>query len=170
MHDQPRYEPLEASDFYDDGLSSRPLVAGTVARGHLDEDDLLMTGKDGKEWSARYPFVVSRDVMSRGHERYEIFCSPCHGRLGDGLGMVVRRGFPAAQTFHVDRLRNEKPGYYFDVITRGFGRMPAYASQIPPHDRWAIVAYIRALQLSQAAPVADLAASDLSHLKEGGSE
>jgi len=164
MHDQPRYEPLEASDFYPDGRSARPLVEGTVPRGHLNDDVLLFTGRDGSDWSARFPFAVTRDVMDRGRERYEIFCTPCHGRLGNGKGMVVQRGFPQAQSLHDKRLREERSGYIFDVITNGFGRMRGYAAQIRARDRWAIVAYVRALQLSQAASASSLDPADLRHL------
>jgi mono/diheme cytochrome c family protein len=164
MHDQPRYEPLEASSFFADGRASRPLVEGTVPRGHLHEDDFLYRGKEGAEWASRFPFVVTRETLDRGRERYEIFCTPCHGLLGDGKGMVVRRGFPQAASFHDDRLRDEKPGYFFDVITNGFGRMSGYASQLHAEDRWAVVAYIRALQLSQNVPSSQLAPVDLRHL------
>jgi mono/diheme cytochrome c family protein len=164
MHDQPRVEPLEASDFWPDGRASRAPVPGTVARGSLWEDDLLHTGRLGGQPAAAFPFPATVEVLERGRERYDIFCSPCHDRLGTGQGMVVRRGFPAAASFHIDRLRQAAPGYYFDVITRGFGRMPPYAPQIPPRDRWAIVAYVRALQLSQGATIDEVPAAERERL------
>ena len=166
MAEQPRYEPLTKSDFFADGRASRPLVPGTVARGHLDEDTLLVQGKiDGKPAEV-FPFPVTRPVLERGRERFDIFCSPCHGRVGDGNGMVVRRGFPHAQSFHIDRLRAERPGYFFDVITNGFGRMQGYSALVPPRDRWAIVAYVRALQLSQDAPLSDVPADERAKLEQ----
>jgi mono/diheme cytochrome c family protein len=161
MHDQPRYEPLEASKFFADGMSSRQLPEGTVARGHLDADPVLYTGKTaGGQVAAAPPMAVSRPLLERGRQRFDIYCSPCHGRLGDGTGMVARRGFKQPPSFHEDRLRNEPVGYYFDVITHGFGVMPSYAAAVPPADRWAIAAYIRVLQLSQRAHLADLPPAD----------
>ncbi len=153
MHDQPRHEPLEASTFFADGRSARPLVPGTIPRGGLHEDPILFTGKtaDGA-FAETIPFAIDRAFLDRGRERYNIFCTPCHDHVGTGRGMAVRRGFPQAASFHIDRLRNVEPGYFFDVITKGFGRMPEYATQILPRDRWAIVAYVRALQLSQNVP------------------
>ncbi len=165
MHDQPRYEPLEASKFFPDGMSSRQLPAGTVARGHLAADTLFATGKDATgNPSALLPMPVTRQLLLRGHERFDIYCSPCHGRLGNGQGMVARRGFKHPPSFHEDRLRNSPVGYYFDVITHGFGVMPSYAASVPPADRWAIIAYVRALQLSQRAHLADLAPVDQAAL------
>jgi mono/diheme cytochrome c family protein len=152
MHDQPRFKPYAKSDFFEDQRSARPLVEGTIARGHLHEDAVLYTGKaDGKPVDA-FPFPVTAEVMARGRERFDIFCSPCHGRTGAGDGMIVRRGFRKPPTFHQDRLREAAPGYVFDVITSGFGAMPDYAQQVPVRDRWAIVAYIKALQRSQDEP------------------
>jgi len=156
MADQPRYEPLQKSDFFDDGRSARPLVEGTVARGHLDADAHFYTGKINDKPVDRFPFPITKDILLRGQERYNIFCSPCHDRAGTGDGMIVRRGYRPPPSFHVDRLRSAPDGYFFDVVTRGFGVMPDYAEQIPPADRWAIVSYIRALQLSQNARVAEL--------------
>jgi len=153
MHDQPKFKPLAKNDFFADRRSARPLVDGTIARGHLREDAALYTGKaDGKPVDA-FPFAVSAAVMARGQERFNIFCSPCHGRTGDGDGMIVRRGYRKPPTFHQDRLRQAAAGYTFDVITNGFGAMPDYAQQITVRDRWAIVAYIKALQRSQHAPI-----------------
>ena len=157
MHDQPKYIPLRPTDFFGDGRSERPLIGGTVARGHLDDDTLLYTGKgpDG-QFSDNFPFPVTRDVVMRGQERFNIYCTPCHDRNGDGDGMVVRRGFRHPPSYHIDRLRQVPNGYIFDVITNGFGAMPTYSAQITPADRWAIVSYIRALQLSQMAAVSDV--------------
>lgn len=159
MHDQPRYKPFARSDFFADGRSERPLVPGTVARGWLREDARVYTGKQGAAFVAEFPLPVDLELVQRGRERFEIFCAPCHGRTGAGNGMVVQRGYRKPTTFHIDRLRHEKPGYFFDVITNGFGAMPDYATQIPVRDRWAIVAYVRALQLSQYASVDDVPAA-----------
>ena len=165
MHDQPKFKPYAKSDFYADQRSARPLVDGTIARGHLNEDTLLVTGKvDGKP-AAVFPFAITKAVMARGHERYDIFCSPCHSRTGMGDGMIVRRGYRKPPTFHLDRLRQAAPGYVFDVITTGFGAMPDYAAQIPVSDRWAIVAYLRALQRSQQATVSDVPAAERARLE-----
>ena len=165
MHDQPKFKPYAKSDFYADQRSARPLVDGTIARGHLNEDTLLVTGKvDGKP-AAVFPFEITKAVMDRGHERYDIFCSPCHSRTGMGDGMIVRRGYRKPPTFHLDRLRQAAPGYVFDVITSGFGAMPDYAAQIPVSDRWAIVAYLRALQRSQQATVSDVPAAERARLE-----
>ncbi len=157
MHDQPRHEPLEASAFFADGRSARPLVPGTIPRGGLREDVVLFTGKTaGGAFAEEIPFAIDRAFLERGRDRYDIFCTPCHDHVGTGRGMAVRRGFPQAASFHIDRLRNAEPGYFFDVITKGFGRMPDYAAQLAPRDRWAIVAYVRALQLSQNVPEPEL--------------
>jgi cbb3-type cytochrome c oxidase subunit III len=161
MHDQPRFKPLAKSDFYTDLRSSRPLVEGTVARGQLHEDAYLYTGMIGNSATPGdyMPFPVTRQVLARGRERFNIYCSPCHSRLGDGQGMVPSRGFAKMPpSFHIPRLQKAPLGYFFDVITHGFGIMPDYAAQIQPEDRWAIVAYIRALQLSQNAPSTDIPA------------
>jgi hypothetical protein len=156
MHDQPRFKPLAMSDFYSDRRSARPPVEGTVARGQLHEDTFFYTGKIGNNPGDYMPFPVTDAVLARGRERFNIYCTPCHSRLGDGNGMIVQRGFRQPPSYHTDRLRKAPLGYFFDVMTNGFGAMPDYASQIPPRDRWCIVAYIRALQLSQNATVADL--------------
>jgi mono/diheme cytochrome c family protein len=158
MHDQPRFKPLAKSDFYPDLRSARPPVEGTVARGQLHEDSYFYTGKIGSNPGDYMPFPVTEEVLDRGRERFDIFCAPCHSRLGDGKGMIVQRGFRSPPSYHTERLRQAPLGYFFDVITHGFGAMPDYASQIPPRDRWTIVAYIRALQLSQHATPADLPA------------
>lgn len=156
MHDQPKYKPLASSAFFADGKAARAPVKGTVARGHLHADEAFYTGRVGGERVAEFPLPVTRPLLERGRERYTIFCSPCHGGLGDGQGMVVRRGFRQPPSFHLDRLRQAPPGHFFDVITNGFGAMAGYASRIPPQDRWAIVAYVRALQLSQRATLEDV--------------
>jgi len=156
MHDQPKYTPLRSTPFFGDVRSARPLVAGTVARGQLHEDPFLETGKIGNADATVFPFPVDEAVMARGRERFEIFCTPCHGRIGTGDGMIVRRGYRRPPTYHDDRLRNAPIGHFVDVMANGFGAMPDYSDQIGARDRWAIAAYIRALQLSQHAPVPQL--------------
>jgi mono/diheme cytochrome c family protein len=156
MHDAPRYEALEKSDFFADGRSARPLVEGTVARGHLNDDAVLYTGKSGGAFVALPPMPADMAMLQRGRQRYEIYCTPCHGLAGNGDGMVVRRGYRKPVSFHDDRLRAQPAGYFFDVMTNGFGAMPDYAAQLPVRDRWAVVAYIRALQLSQHATLDDV--------------
>jgi mono/diheme cytochrome c family protein len=157
MHDQPRFKPLAESDFYPDLRSARQPVEGTVARGQLHEDAYFYTGKVGNDPGDYMPFPVTEEVLQRGRQRFDIYCAPCHSRLGDGNGMVPQRGFRHPPSYHDERLRKAPLGYFFDVITNGFGAMPDYAEQIAPRDRWCIVAYIRALQLSQNATQADLA-------------
>jgi len=147
MANQPRYDPYESSDFFTDGMAARPRVAGTVARGELAT---IPEVKDG------FPMPVTRAVLDRGEQRFNIYCTPCHGRLGDGAGMIPSRGFRRPPSFHTGTLRAQPTGHYFDVMTNGFGSMPSYRTMIPPQDRWAIIAYIRALQLSQNATVADV--------------
>ena len=157
MHVQPRYNPLSRSDFFTDGRSARPLVEGTVARGQLHEDAYFYTGKIGDNPGNVMPFPVTKEVLERGQERFNIFCAPCHSRVGDGNGFVPSRGFSKKPpSFHIDRLEKAPAGYFFDVITNGFGIMPDYASQIPVRDRWNIIAYVRALQLSQNASMSDI--------------
>lgn len=156
MHDQPRFKPLQESDFFADRRSARTPVEGTVARGQLHEDTYFYTGKIGANPGDYMPFPVTEQVLARGQERFNIYCAPCHSQLGDGNGMVVQRGYRHPPTYHQDRLRKAPLGYFFDVMTNGFGAMPDYAEQIPPKDRWCIVAYIRALQLSQDATAADV--------------
>jgi mono/diheme cytochrome c family protein len=158
MHDAPRYDPLEASTFFADGRGSRTFVTNTVARGTLREDEHLYQGKVNGELTDMFPMPVTAEVMNRGQERFNVFCSPCHGRTGQGNGMVVQRGFRAPPSYHDERLRNAPVGYYFDVMTHGFGAMPDYATQVPVADRWAIAAYIRALQFSQRATIDDVPA------------
>ncbi len=157
MHDQPRMKTYAMSDFYADLRSARPPVDGTVARGQLHEDTYFYTGKIGDNPGDYMPFPVTENVLTRGRERFNIYCAPCHSRLGDGNGMVPQRGYKQPPTYHQDRLRKAPLGYFFDVMTNGFGAMPDYATQISAEDRWKIVAYIRALQLSQNATQADAA-------------
>lgn len=149
MRDQPREKPFRPSPLFADGSSARPIIPGTVARGHLRLDEHLYTGKVNGGLADTFPFPITRQVLVRGQERFNIFCSPCHSRLGDGNGMIVRRGFSRPPSFHIDRLRKAPVGHFFEVITRGYGTMYSYASRVPPEERWAIIAYIRALQLSQ---------------------
>ena len=157
MHVQPRQNPLSHSDFFADQRSERPPVEGTVARGQLREDTYFYTGKLGSSPGDYMPFAVTREVLERGRERYNIYCAPCHSRLGDGNGFIPSRGFARKPpSFHDQRLRKAPLGYFYDVITNGFGIMPDYASQIAPQDRWNVVAYVRALQLSQNATQADV--------------
>ena len=156
MHTQPKHKPLESSDFFDDGRSARPPVPGTVARGQLRLDDHLYTGKVNGVLAETLPFPVTPEALKRGRERYNIFCAPCHDLRGTGRGMIVERGFRQPPSLHLERVRQAPAGLYFDVISRGFGTMYSYADRISPEDRWAIVAYIRALQLSQNATLDDL--------------
>ena len=159
MHDQPKLEPLEATTVFADGAGSRPLVEGTVARGHLREDKPFYTGRTAAdEFLTELPVELDQELLHRGQSRFNAYCSPCHGRVGDGEGMVVQRGFKHPQSFHEERLRQSAVGYFFHVITNGFGEMSSYAAQIPAADRWAITAYVRALQLSQHASIEDISA------------
>lgn len=166
MHDQPKYTALQESNFFGDGQASRPLVANTVARGQLNEDTLLMTGQENGADTTVFPFPVTDEVMNRGHERFDVFCSPCHGRTGSGDGMIVRRGYRRPPMLGEQRLIDAPVGHIFDVITNGFGAMPDYSEQIPVRDRWAIVAYVRALQLSSHATVEDVPAAERPKLDE----
>jgi len=156
MANQPRYDPLESSDFFTDGMSARPRIAGTVARGELVTNEFFATGKMGGQDGNGFPIPVDAALLDRGNERFNIYCTPCHGRLGDGKGMIPSRGYRHPPTFHSDALRKQPTGHFFDVMTNGFGSMPQYGTIIPPRDRWAIIAYIRALQLSQNATAADV--------------
>jgi mono/diheme cytochrome c family protein len=164
MHDQPKYVPLRESTFFLDNRSARPLVPGTVARGQLREDSLLYTGTVNGADATLFPFSIDATAMARGRERFDIFCAPCHGRTGSGDGMVVRRGYRAPPSLHDDRLRTAPVGHFFDVMTNGFGAMPDYAAQISAHDRWAIIAYMRALQLSEHASLADVPVAERGRL------
>ena len=164
MHNQPKYLPLRASAFFDNGSSARPLVEGTVARGTLEEDEAFFTGKIGTTPVTDLPFAVDEQVLDRGEERYNIYCTPCHDRTGSGNGMVVQRGYRPPPSFQNDRLLAAPAGHFFDVMTNGFGAMPDYRTQISPRDRWAIVAYIRALQLSQHVAPSDVPGGDPTKL------
>jgi mono/diheme cytochrome c family protein len=168
MHNQPKYRGLRASTFFADGSSARPLVEGTVARGTLQEDEAFFTGKIDKATVKDLPFAVDEALLNRGQERFNIYCTPCHGKTGTGNGMAVQRGFRQPPSFHIDRLRQADAGYFFDVITNGFGVMPDYRVQVAPRDRWAIVAYIRALQLSQHAAAADVPGGDPTKVPQAG--
>ncbi len=156
MQNQPYQRPLQESNFYADKRSARPLVEGTVARGDQRADAYFYTGKLGQEDGNFMPFPVTAEVMARGQQRFNIYCSPCHGEAGDGQGMIVQRGLKRPPSYHNDRLRKAPIGYFFDVMTNGFGVMLDYSQQVSPQDRWAITAYIRALQLSQGATQADV--------------
>jgi mono/diheme cytochrome c family protein len=166
MHNQPKYRPLRSSDFFADSSSARPLVQGVVARGTLNDDSAFFTGKNGAMFVNELPFPTTQDVVDRGQERFNIYCTPCHDATGGGNGLVVQRGYPKPPSFHIDRLRKIEAGYYFDVMTNGFGRMPDYRAQITPRDRWNIVAYIRALQLSQHATTSDVPTGDPTKLSK----
>jgi mono/diheme cytochrome c family protein len=166
MHNAPRYEVYEASSSFPDGRASRTAPVGTVARGQMRDDEWLYTGKVDGLPAPAFPFAIGASEMDRGRERFNIYCSPCHGLVGDGRGMVVQRGLRQAASYHEERLQRALPGYFFDVITNGFGAMQGYAEQIPPRDRWMIAAYVRALQLSQNASLDDVPAADRTRLDE----
>ncbi len=160
MQVQPYYRPLSESKFFADKRSARPIIEGTVARGDLEADTYFYTGKIGNAPGDYMPFPVTAEVMMRGQQRYNIYCSPCHSEVGDGNGMIVQRGYERPPSYFNDRLRKAPIGHFFDVITHGYGKMPDYAAQVEPKDRWAIAAYIRALQLSQGATKADVPAGE----------
>lgn len=164
MHDAPRYEAYEANMNGAEIMAPRVAPANTVARGLLREDEALYTGKIDGQTVDRVPFALSHNDLRRGQERYTIYCTPCHGQLGDGNGMVVQRGLRQAASYHQDRLRQERIGYFFDVITNGFGAMQGYAEQVPVRDRWLIASYVRALQLSQNATLAEVPADQRNQL------
>lgn len=165
MADQPRVDPLERSTFFADGLSGRQPVAGTIPRGHLVTDEAFATGRRDGAPVTEFPVTVNAELLERGRQRFDIFCAACHGRTGYGQGMVVRRGFPAPPSYHIDRLRDAPPGHFFDVMTNGLGRMPSFANQVPAADRWAIAAYIRALQSSQHMDASELSDEEREELE-----
>ena len=168
MHDQPKYKPLRESDFFADKRASRPLVAGTVARGSLREDALLYTGKlESGMPTDQLPMPLTAELLDRGRVQYQTYCTPCHGRTGAGDGMVVQRGFKRPSSYHINRLRMMPVGYLYDVITNGFGAMSDYSTQVTVKDRWAIAAYVRVLQLSQYAPVDVVPAAARADLEPG---
>lgn len=201
MANQPSYRPLEPSSFFSDGRSARPLAAGTVPRGHLRTDTHLYTGRipgratsdenqkpqaegrnnptelkveafERSQFVDTFPFPITAQILNHGHDRFTIYCAVCHDPLGAGRGKIVERGFTAPKTYHSDRLRQAPVGYFFAVISEGYGSMPSYAEQISARDRWAIVAYIRALQLSQHYPLAELSPEMRAELEQsrGGEE
>lgn len=155
MHNTPSGQPLRESLFVKGASTSRPQVEGTVARGTLQDDAPFFTGKSGGVALDALPFPLTAEVLDRGEQRYNIYCAPCHGLSGNGDGMIVRRGYRQPPSYHIDRMRTAPLGHYYDVMTNGFGAMPDYRSQITPRDRWAVAAYVRALQLSQHAPAAE---------------
>ena len=167
MEEQPRCDPLEFTPFFEDGRCSRHLPPDTVAQGQLRTDEHFYAGTSEGELATTFPFTVTMAVLERGQERFNIFCSPCHDRVGTGQGMIVQRGFTSPPSFHSERLRQAPEGHFYDVISNGFGVMPDYAEQVPPADRWAIVAYIRALQLSQYAALEELPAGLRQQLPGG---
>jgi mono/diheme cytochrome c family protein len=168
MHDAPRYDPYEASTALPKGSSAQPLVTGTVPRGFLRADEAMFTAKSNGQPIDAFPMALTAADLDRGENRFNVYCAPCHGRTGVGNGMVVQRGFKQAASLHQERLRVMPVGYFFDVITNGFGVMPDYRMQLDPEDRWRVVAYVRALQLSHSATAADVPAEELSKLKSGG--
>lgn len=157
MRHQPRYDPFEKSEMFDDNTAARPLDPNTVSQGEWGQiklDESFYTGKiNENDYVTEVPLAVERALLERGREQYDIYCAPCHSRIGDGQGMIVQRGFPRPPAFHTDRLRQQPDGYIYEVISNGFGVMYSYSARIQPADRWAIVAYLRALQLSQNAPL-----------------
>ena len=170
MHNQPKYIPLRGSDFFADGQGSRQPVEHTVARGHADEDDYFYTGKRNGQLGNELPQGLlhegygMKELLARGQQRFEIYCTPCHSRMGDGNGMIVQRGLKHPPSYHEPRLKQQPLSYFYDVMTNGFGAMLNYKAQVAPADRWAIAAYIRALQLSQDAKMADVPESERSKI------
>jgi mono/diheme cytochrome c family protein len=166
MHNQPKYIPLRDSVLFANGSSARPLVEDTVARGTLQDDEPFFTGKQGGVEVAELPIPLTKELLDRGEQRFNIYCSPCHDLAGTGQGMIVRRGYRQPPSYHIDRLRQAPIGHFFDVMTNGFGAMPDYRAQVAPRDRWAIAAYVRALQLSQHAMAAEIPAEDRQKLSQ----
>jgi hypothetical protein len=166
MHEQPRYDPYAPTDFFGDGRSERQPVDGTVARSDAvgGPGEVVNTGMLNAQEVDAFPFPVTRAILDRGRERFNIFCAPCHGLSGDGDGIVVQRGFQRPPSYHIDRLRNAPVGHFFSVITNGFGAMYPYGYRVLPNDRWAIIAYIRALQLSRQATINDVPDADRGKL------
>jgi mono/diheme cytochrome c family protein len=160
MTNQPKAKPLSESDFFSNGANARQPPAHTVARGDAREDTAFYTGQTNETYVTQLPVKLTRDLMIRGRERFDAICAECHDRTGSGNGMVVQRGFPQPPSFHVDRLRNAPIGHFFDVVTNGYGVMYSYATRVEPEDRWAIAAYIRALQLSHNAALSDVDSAD----------
>ena len=167
MHIQPRLQSDASSTFFQDGRADRPEIPDTVARGHVRTDELLYTGKINGVVADQFPFPVTPKVLEQGRARFNIYCSPCHDYTGSGKGMIVQRGFPPPPSYHTDKLRSAPVGHFFDVMTEGTGAMYSYAARVSPEDRWAIAAYIRALQLSQHATIDDVPASERQQLTNG---
>ena len=165
MENQPKANPMTESDFFSDGRVARPTVPGTVARGHLKEDALFYTGKINGKDSEIFPFPVTRAVLERGRERFDVYCALCHGRTGLGDGMIVQRGFPHPPSYHTDDFRKMPVGHYFDVMTNGFGAMYSAADRVSVQDRWAIAAYIRVLQASRRASIQNVPESERASLE-----
>lgn len=166
MQDQPKYKPYAASAFFADGMSARQPVPDTVARGHLDANQAFYTGRINGKLVQRIPIKVDRALIERGRQRFGIYCTPCHDHVGTGKGVVVRRGFKHPPSYHTERLRDAPAGHFFDVITNGFGAMYSYKTRVAPRDRWAIVAYIRTLQLSQYASLDDVPPAERQKLMQ----
>jgi mono/diheme cytochrome c family protein len=164
MHIQPKYLPYQPTTFFGDGRSERPEIPGTIARGHLHADELFYTGQENGVVADKFPFPVTQTDIERGRQRYNIYCTPCHDYTGNGHGMIVQRGFPPPPSFHIQRLREAPAGHFFEVITNGYGAMYSYAARVEPADRWRIAAYIRALQLSEHATIADVPEADKQKL------
>ena len=169
MHNTPVGQPLRESMFFKNGSTARPLVEDTVARGTLQDDAAFFTGKNGTAMVDALPFPLTAEVLDRGEQRYNIYCSPCHGLTGQGDGMIVRRGYRVPPSYHTDRLQQMAIGHFYDVISNGFGAMPDYKAQIAPRDRWAIAAYVRALQLSQHAAATELTPEERQKLSQPAS-
>lgn len=169
MQDQPKYKPLHDSEFFADHRSERPQIEGTVARGHLRVDQARYTGKLGQNDVTNFPWPITRQDLARGQQRYNIYCAPCHSRVGDGMGMIVLRGFKQPPSYHIPRLKDAPVGHFFDVITNGFGAMPSYASRVSPDDRWRVIAYVRALQLAESATLADVPADQRNNIQKPSS-
>jgi hypothetical protein len=166
MHVQPKYLPYDGTDFWGDGRSERQPVPGTVARGHLKLDELFYTGKVNGVLADEFPFPITAAELEGGRQRFNIYCTPCHGYTGNGRGMIVQRGFPAPPSYHIQRLREAPAGHFFDVITNGYGAMYSYAARVAPADRWRIIAYIRALQLSENAKIDDVPEGERAKLAQ----
>jgi mono/diheme cytochrome c family protein len=168
MQDQPKYKPLGQNRFFPDGRDARPIPAGTIATDELSNNDAYHTGEVNGAFLDTIPVPITITLLERGQDRFNIFCSPCHGLVGDGNGMVAQRGFRAPADLHTDRLRQVPPGYIYQVIKNGYGAMPDHGDQIPVADRWAIVAYVRALQYSRNGTVADVPTAVRRDLEQRG--
>ena len=166
MQDQPKYKPLAESDFFQDHRSARPQVEGTIARGHLHLDQVRYTGKVNNNDVDYFPFPITKADILRGQQRFDIYCSPCHSRLGDGMGMIVRRGYRQPPSYYSPKLMTAPVGHFFDVMTNGFGGMPSYATRVSPDDRWRIIAYIKALQLSMSGKAGEVPADQRQELDQ----